>query len=353
MEIAFKEKEGSISWQSPSNIALVKYWGKKPKQIPMNSSLSFTLQDSVTIIQFNFRFASGNRKLKLKYLFENAENKMFSERIYHYLLEVQQYLPFISSLELEIHSKNTFPHSAGIASSSSAFSALAICLVDLEQALYDRQYSENDFLRKASFLARLGSGSACRSVFGGAAIWGRTAVFAVSSDEYAVPVMQKFNKVFHAFHDTILLLDTDPKSVSSSRGHSLMDNNPFAQTRFSSAHDNLMRLTHAMEQGDINRFIEITEYEALTLHAMMMTSWPGYLLLKPASLRVIDKVRSYRENTGVPVGFTIDAGANMHILYPEMAKTEVRIFIENDLRPLCVSGQLIHDRVGDGPKKLT
>ena len=94
------------------------------------------------------------------------------------------------------------------------------------------------------------------------------------------------------------------------------------------------------------------ESEALTLHAMMMTSMPYFMLMKPDTLEIIQKIWQYREETKTPVCFTLDAGANVHLLYPSSEKDKVQTFIKDNLAQHCENGQYIHDQVGAGAIKI-
>ena len=353
MRISSDPSQGKCAWQSPSNIAIIKYWGKRPGQFPMNPSLSLTLGDACTRMHVDYHYSRSNTELRLRYFFEGQENRKFGDRMLKYLYNLQKFLPYLPYLDLEIHSENTFPHSSGIASSASAFSALAMCLVEIEQQLCDKQHSEESHRRKASFLARLGSGSASRSVYGGISVWGEFREIPQASNEIAVPLEEGIDPVYNSFHDTILILDAGIKEISSSEGHQMMEHNPFADKRFQQARDNLRSLLPALQEGDLKVFMEIMEYEALSLHAMMMTSKPGYLLLKKDSLSAIEKIRTFRKDTGMPVGFTIDAGANLHVLYPHEILIKADEFINAELRPLCHEGRLINDRVGTGPQRIS
>lgn len=93
--------------------------------------------------------------------------------------------------------------------------------------------------------------------------------------------------------------------------------------------------------------------EALTLHALMMASKPPYILMHPNTLEVINKIRTFRQENNVPVYFTLDAGPNVHILYPHNVKDMVTHFIEEELVYLCENGRVIHDNVGKGPRKIS
>ncbi len=334
-------ESGSTIARCPSNIALIKYWGKYGNQMPMNPSLSFTLTNSYTETEFKFKPKENEGFLVNVYLDGNL-NEHFSPRIYTFFERIDQYIPFLKDFEFEIHTHNTFPHSSGIASSASGMGALALCLVEMEQR-FGADFTKQEKLRKASFLARLGSGSACRSIYPGITVWGKNEFIENSSDLYAIPYPSEIHSVFQNFQDTILLIDEGQKEVSSSIGHKLMENHPYATQRFISANENLGKLIQILKEGDLTGFGTIVEHEALSLHAMMMTSHPAYVLMKPNTLKVIEKVWEFRRNTSGNLFFTLDAGANVHLLYPENEKDRCIEFIQNELRSYCAREEFIKD----------
>jgi len=341
--------EGSTSWISPSNIAIVKYWGKRPGQIPANASLSLTLSKAHTETSVSFSYDRAIKEPRLEFKFEGKPQEQFEKRIKKYILEIREFLPWLNHTKLSIDSSNNFPHSSGIASSASAMSALALTLCDIEEKMYGRKTS-HDFMKKASFLARLGSGSASRSVYGNMAEWGMTACRKESSDEYAIPVTGIHDDLL-MLRDSILIIEAGKKKVSSSFGHDLMKSNPYAKLRFEAAEENMQRLCSVITGGDIGQFIDIMENEALSLHAMMMTSSPGFILMKPNSLKAIELIREYRRESGASLGFTLDAGANVHVIYTMKSESKVEKFIDSELKPLCENGLVIHDEMGSGPER--
>ena len=201
------------------------------------------------------------------------------------------------------------------------------------------------FYEKASFLARLGSGSACRSTYGGIVIWGAHPAVPDSSNFYGVP-MRDIHPVFDNFQDSILLIDKGRKPISSSKGHKLMTDHPYAEARFAQARQNITLLRDILSQGNLDEFNKLVESEALALHAMMLTSNPYYILMRPNTLSAIERIWYFRASTGTPICFTLDAGANIHLLYPEAEKPRVLPFIEEKLRPLCQDGDILFDYVG-------
>ena len=347
----FTLNQGNVQWRSPSNIALVKYWGKKEHQIPANPSISFTLDACATTTTLSFeKLETPADDFQVEVLLDGDVKTSFKPKILQFFQRIERYVPFLKAYQFTINTHNSFPHSSGIASSASGMSALALCLMDMESQM--TQTSETDFKQKASFLARLGSGSASRSIEGDLVAWGTHQDIAGSSDLFGVKFPYAVHPVFQRFHDTILLVDKGEKQVSSTVGHGLMLGHPYAEQRFQQAHDNLQALIKIFSEGDLERFIEVVESEALTLHAMMMTSLPYFILMKPNTLAIINKIWEFRRATGLHICFTLDAGANVHVLYPEHEATEVYEFIKNELVVYCQNQHYICDRIGFGAKKL-
>ena len=346
-----KIDSGQIQWKSPSNIAIIKYWGKHGQQLPGNPSISFTLSNAFTQTTLQYQQRKTEMMgIQLKFQFEGKANKAFGDKIERFLDNMLPYFPFLAQLDLEIDSFNSFPHSAGIASSASAMSALALCLCSLEQTLFGNLPNEELFLKKASFISRLGSGSACRSVYPVMGQWGVSPTEANTSDLYATPYASEVDAVFHSFHDDIMIISKAEKSVSSRAGHGLMENNIYAESRYQQANQRFEDLLKALREGDVDTFGKIAEDEALTLHALMMASEPSYILIKPNTLTMIEEIRSFRDRTKLPAFFSLDAGPNIHLLYPDEIKNEVQTFIKQSLVPLCENGLYIADQVGKGPE---
>lgn len=346
-----KDFNGITSWQSPSNIAIVKYWGKHDNQLPNNPSISLTLSNAHTETSIQYT-AKNNSGISLDFYFDGKSEPDFGKKIERFLIENLTFFPFLNQLHLRVESKNTFPHSSGIASSASSMSALVMCLLDIESTIGTGKRSKDEYLQKASFFSRLASGSAARSVFPYASLWGESESITGSSNEFAIPLENAIHPIFKTYHDSILIISAKTKSVSSRSGHSLMENNPYAKARYSEAEKNTVSLFHAMKKGDLESFIQITETEALQLHALMMTSNPSFILLQPNTLTAIQIVRDFRENTKIPLCFTLDAGPNLHLLYPDAYRNQVEQFIQENLLQFCQSNRWISDRVGNGPSQL-
>ena len=344
-------ESGKFTWSSPSNIALIKYWGKKKDQIPENPPISFTLETCKTITTLSFSKIKVNSDFSFDIFLDNQQKDDFKPKIETFFKRIEDYLPFLKEYHFVIETTNTFPHSSGIASSASGMSALAMGLMSIEKQL-NPAMTTNYFNQKASFLARLGSGSACRSIEGDLIVWGYHENIQDSTNLYGIKYPYEVHEIFKNYQDTILLVDKGEKQVSSTVGHNLMHNHPYATERFKQAHDNLDKLIQVLKNGDVFAFNEIVESEALTLHAMMMTSLPYFILMKPNTLEIINKIWKFRNNTGLPISFTLDAGANVHVLYPEKNAPSILEFIKNELVAYCQNGHYICDRIGFGAKQL-
>lgn len=344
-------ENGKVTWKAPSNIALVKYWGKRPVQIPANPSISFTLDACATTTSITFKKKDKNDEFSFDLLFEGKPKEDFKPKVQTFLERIEMYVPFLKEYHFTIETSNSFPHSSGIASSASGMAALSLCLMDIEKQL-NPSMDEVLFYAKTSYLARLGSGSACRSIKGNLVQWGKHKNIPNSSDLYGMEYPFEVHPVFKSYCDTILLVHKGQKQVSSTVGHQLMHGHTYAENRFEQAFAHLDKLKPILVNGDLEEFIKLVESEALTLHAMMMTSMPYFMLMKPDTLEIINKIWQYREETKTPVCFTLDAGANVHLLYPSLDKERVQDFIKDELAEHCENGQYIHDQVGSGAIKI-
>ncbi|MBE4947884.1 diphosphomevalonate/mevalonate 3,5-bisphosphate decarboxylase family protein [Chryseobacterium culicis] len=337
----FNIRTQTVSESCPSNIALIKYWGKYADQIPANPSISYTLNHCKTNTSMEF---IANEPFSVQTFLAGNEEVKFAEKIEKYFRNIEQYLPWILKGKYVIRTENTFPHSSGIASSASGFGAIAKCLMALD-ALFTGKKSEEESLRKASFLARLGSGSACRSLYNGLVVWGKTDEVSGSSDLFGVQYPDaEIHEVFKNFNDWVLLIHEGQKSVSSSVGHGLMKTNPYAERRFQEARENFVPMKEILKKGDMESFIKLVEHEALTLHAMMMMSEPAFILMKTGTLEVINKIWDFRRETKLPLFFTLDAGANVHLLFPGGgAEDQIKSFIEAELLQYTQKNGVVKD----------
>ncbi len=344
------EQKGTVEWRSPSNIALIKYWGKHKGQIPMNPSLSMTLKYAFTQTEVSWEPKNTNEKVAFDFFLGHEKaGEEFEKRIEMLIRHFANEFPQLLDYRFNIKSINTFPHSTGIASSASGLSALALSILSVALKTNAASMNYDEQVQKASYYARLGSGSACRSVEGPYMIWGSGAQ-TNSSDQYAIPFTP--HKDFHKIHDSIILFDKRPKKVGSSAGHALMKEHPYRKGRIEQAKKNTKKLIEAMNAGDFETWQYITEQEALSLHGLMMSSPQPVLLLEPNTLKFINDLLEFRTGKGYKVAFTIDAGPNIHLLYAPSDRKAIQDFIGSWLLDNHLNLEVIDDETGNGAKQL-
>lgn len=351
-DLPYLVKNGDCHWRCPSNIAITKYWGKRDIQIPMNPSVSITLSECYTETKVIYTNNKKKGTISLEFTFEGKPNVAFQQKIENFLESLSELMPFLKDFHLQIESSNSFPHSSGIASSASSMGALALCLCEMERQILGTLNADTPFFHKASYIARLGSGSACRSIYPVSAWWGEEETLEDSSNEVALPLKDVVFTSFSTLCDTILLVSDSEKKVSSRVGHSLMNTNPYSEIRFKEAHKNSLLVLEALKNGDWETFGNIAEQEALQLHAMMMASQPPFILMQPHTLKILELIMDFRKQTHTPCYFTLDAGPNVHLLYPKLYEDEVRTFVESTLLPYCQGKKVIFDHAGFGPKNM-
>jgi diphosphomevalonate decarboxylase len=335
-------------WESPSNIALVKYWGKKQGQVPSNPSLSMTLRKALSRTSVEAATAiEGENRLTVN----GDPGHLFVPKLQKLVKWLTSEIPVLERYSLQVKTTNTFPHSTGIASSASGISAFSLCLLSIISRISGRDIPEDEFMRIASFVSRMGSGSACRSVYGGFSQWGETPGLPDSSDLYSVAINDKVQADFMKLHDAILVVSSSRKSLSSTAGHELMNTHPYAGVHIDQARTNIQEMLGALQSGDVDKLAAISENEAMTLHSLIMTSTGGPILLEPNSLAILKRIQQVRQN-GLPVFFTLDAGPNVHLLYPDNSRENIESFICEELTQFCENGQVIFDQCGDGPVQI-
>lgn len=337
------------AWSCPSNIALVKYWGKKEGlQLPANASISFTLSACRTECYMHLEDKPLDGQFSLHFTFEGKSKSSFIPKIITFFERIYPIISWLKDHHISIDTRNTFPHSSGIASSASAFAAMSQCITDLHIQLGNTVENPINF---ASELARIGSGSAARSLMGPLGVWGYHDSFPESNDRFAIPFVE-IHPIFETFRDTILIVESGSKSVSSTAGHGLMNGHPFAEARYHQASKNMHQIKNILQSGDLESFFILVEEEAMTLHAMMMTGRPSFLLFKPQTIAIIVKLREARKLNGISMCFTLDAGANVHVLYPDSEHQTVISWIQETITPYLENNQYICDQIGYGPNQI-
>jgi diphosphomevalonate decarboxylase len=280
------------------NIALIKYWGDRDPRLrlPSNGSISMNLAGlyTRTSVTFDPAFQADALVLNGYSLKGQALN-----RVSGLLAQVRHRVGFHQYAE--VTSENNFPTGAGIASSASAFAALALAAAAAAGLSLDE--------KQLSCLARIGSGSACRSVPGGFVEW---QVGTGDDDSYAFSIAAPEH---WALTDCIALISQEHKDVSSRDGHMLADSSPLQAARLEDTPRRLSLCRQALLGRDFTLLADVTEMDCLLMHAVMQTSTPRLLYWQPATLAVMQAVVAWRRS-GVPVFFTIDAGPNVHVFCP-------------------------------------
>jgi len=346
-------EKNTVAWRAPSNIALVKYWGKSGIQIPMNPSISLTLSKCYSETSIKWVMNEDQKEINFNFFINGESDSKFNAKILKFFERISQIDERIKKISFSINSKNTFPHSTGIASSASGFAALALCIVNILFNLDGKKVSiinpNDEFLIQSSLMARLGSGSACRSIYPLFSLWGKFDYLDNSNNEYAI-ALKSIHPNIENLKDAIIIVDDKPKDVSSTVGHSLMNEHVFRDIRIEETNKNINLALESIKSGDFNALGNIIEKEALMLHALMMTSQPPYILIKANSLLIIEEVKKFRAESNIDLFFTLDAGPNIHLIYQKENETIVESFINKELKNFYIKA--IIDEAGLGPQKI-
>ncbi|NOY78636.1 MAG: diphosphomevalonate decarboxylase [Calditrichaeota bacterium] len=312
-----------------SNIALVKYWGKRNERLnlPAVGSLSITLRDLYT--QTSVRFDPSLQKDEL-FLNGRPANESERLRIAYFLDEIRR--PLKESRFARIESENNFPTGAGLASSASAFAALALAATRALNLSYSPQ--------ELSILARKGSGSAARSVFGGFVEMFRGEK-PDGTDSFAVQIA---DEKYWPLDILVAVTTEEKKAVGSTEGMKRSEEtSPYYTAWVEASPADIAGMREAVIQRDFDRLAEIAEHSCLKMHGLMMATKPALIYWNAVTVEVIQAVLDLRKK-GVPVFFTIDAGPQVKVICEPGYSEQVTSILRN------ISGvrRLIHTTVGPG-----
>lgn len=320
-----------------SNIAFVKYWGvrKEPPDAgqPLNPSISMTLREAVTTTRVTFR-PGGPPERDALILNERPGPPEALVRVTRVLDEVRRRAGLRAPAE--VVSANNFPTSTGVASSASGFAALALAAA----AAAGLPCAPQDLVD----LAHTGSGSACRSLYGGYVLWDASS----GREAGATSVRQIVAEDYWPLVDLVAVVSRRAKKVPSTEGHLLAWSSPFLEARLSQARTAARIVEKAILDRDFETLCRAMEAETLSMHAVMMTSQPALLYWLPETVAVMGKVRSLREQGGIPCAFTIDAGPNVHVIALPEAAPEVR----RELEAVPGVEEVLFCTTGGGPRLL-
>lgn len=277
---------------APSNIAFIKYWGRKNEELrlPANASISMNLSNllTTTTVEFNPEFKEDS------IIIDNKNDFKESEKVIKQLDLIRKKANIF--LKAKVVSKNNFPIGTGLSSSASGFAALTLATT---KAL-GLELNEKEL----SILTRHGSGSACRSIPDGFVEWvGEGAKSLYSSDYWKIV-------------DVVAIFSLEKKDVSSTEGQKFASSSPFFQTRLDNIDEKIKRLKKALETKNFTEFGEIVESEALELHAIMLTSTPSLIYWRPETIKLMKLAKKWRSE-GLEIYFTLNTGQDIHLIIEE------------------------------------
>jgi diphosphomevalonate decarboxylase len=327
------------SFEAPSNIAFVKYWGARDleRAIPNNASISMTLAECRSLCTVDFREGeTGDDEVWL--VGEDGSRQRPDAR---FSARTSRHLSTLRALagkdgRFVVGTRNTFPSAAGIASSASGFAALTVTGL----AALGREGLSS---RELSSLARLsGSGSAARSVLGGYVEWPR----GTTDDECFAYTLA--DAAHWDLRDVVVVVESEAKKVASRDGHALAATSPHYARRQELLPERLAVVHEAIRDRDLERLGPIVEVEGIELHLIAMSSQPPVYYWNGSTIDVLARVRELRAS-GVSAWSTMDAGANVHVICE--GKDEPAVV--QAMSEVPGVERLIRDRVGDGPRRLS
>lgn len=312
-----------------TNIALVKYWGKKDQEliIPQTDSLSLTLNEFYTTTTVNF---DNHLTSDLVAVDQQTLSKQAAKKVVH-VLDIVRQLSGIKSFA-RVDSINHVPTAAGLASSASAFAALA----GAASTAAGLNLSSRDLSR----LARRGSGSATRSIYGGLVEWQKGTD---NDSSFAQPVLEN---VDFPIEMLAVLVDTKKKKVSSRSGmQSSVETSPYYDAWRQVVANDMVAIKKAIKAKDIDQIGHIAEENALRMHALTFSADPGFTYFNGETLTIIKAVEDLR-NQGVNCYYTMDAGPNVKVIYDRENRSKIVEKLSNIVGP----EQLMVSQPGPGIK---
>ncbi len=316
-----------------SNIAFIKYWGVDDATInlPQNNSISMTLADAHTTTTLEWLPARALTQDEITLDGVRLDERKAARLVRH--LDRVRTLATVD-YRARVVSQNNFPMASGIASSASGFAALTTAACHALGLNLDAT--------RLSAIARRGSGSASRSLFGGFVEWER-------GYDDASSVAHQLHPADHwDLYDVVAVVSGVEKAVSSEQGHGLAGSSPLNRGRVAGLDHALAEVRTALADRDLHRLGPVIEQDALAMHAVMMTSSPNLLYWQPGTLEIIHAIRQWREQEGLAAYFTIDAGPNIHVIC-EAATAPI---VQSRLQTLSSVQQIIVSRPGPAPLVL-
>lgn len=303
-----------VTVKAPANIAFIKYWGNTEDNLPLNSSISMTLdacQTTTTIetVEKDYDLIEiADEKGEFQ---ELKRTSIKGLKAYEQIERIRE----MSEKPDHVHVKsiNSFPSNAGIASSASGFCALTSALL----LVYGLQ-SQFDDKKELSKLVRLsGSGSAARSVMGGF-------VELIGGDaHHASYAVQLADEKYWDLVDVIAIIDSRKKKTPSSEGHRKAQSSPYFETRLEEMQDRIKYARKALIDKKVEKLGKAIEADTISMHAVMMTSEPPLYYWTPGTVEVMNHVMKWRKEDNLLSYFSMDAGANVHVICEKKDAEEV------------------------------
>lgn len=318
--------------KASSDIALVKYWGKKDEvlRLPENGSVSIILDgmDTITTVEFSETFSEDEVYIQDKKIEVISRE---AKRVIKHLDRMRNLANV--NLKAKVVSKNTFPRGTGLSSSGSGMAALTYAAA---KAL-GLELSEKEL----SILSRQASGTACRCACGGFVEWldGDT-----SETSYSHTI---FDKDHWDIRDVVAVVDEGQKKISSTEGHESAQSSPFFEVRQNNIKAKIEAVKSAIKEKNFTKLGKIVEAEALEFHSILLTSEVPLILWYPGTLQVMQEVEKLREE-GIECYFTINTGFNLHIL----TLPKFQDVVQERLNNLSLVVKTLTAKVGDKPKEI-
>jgi diphosphomevalonate decarboxylase len=296
--------------KAPSNIAFIKYWGKKDEslKLPLNGSVSMNLSgmNTITTVEFSKDFAFD------RVIVEGEESLETKKKVFDHLDRIRNIA--CVDLKAKVMSKNNFPVSTGLSSSASAFAALTVSSIS---ALGLNLPEKN-----ISIIARQGSGSASRSIPDGFVEWYE------GSDSDSSFSHSIFPRDYFAIVDLVAVISTGKKEVSSTKGQMFVNSSPFLKERLKNISNKIAEIKKYIKDKNFTKFGELVESEALEMHAVMMTSDPSLLYWQPETVSIMKLIKEIR-NKGIEAYFTLNTGQDVHVICQRRDAIELENIIKN------------------------
>ena len=283
---------------APTNIAFIKYWGKKDEELrlPANGSISMNLSDLTTTTTVEFR----QQYVEDSVIINDGIDESQSTRVIKHLDLIRKKADL--KLKAKVVSVNNFPDGTGLSSSASGFAALTLAATKATGLNLDE--------KELSILARQGSGSACRSISDGFVEW-------VGEGARSI-----YQKDYWDIVDVVAIISQEKKDVSSTEGQKTVRSSPFFQTRLNKIDEKIKRFKKTLETKNFTEFGKIIEEEALELHAIMLTSTPSLIYWQSETLKLMKLVKDWRSN-GLESYFTLNTGQDIHLIVEGKNKEKI------------------------------